>query len=222
MLGQLAAAGMREFCDPIFPATELEPPENVVSAPVFHSSQLTPQSPLPLPDVHPGLLMTPADDATQFRKVGSSGYAESSLPLLQRFAILRQRRPQVLNRLFNGCALSVFLNRQVTRDSEHFLPRSLNLHHEVYGQLPIIIPRAIGRNDVQLFACIGPVGIKVGWFSHVSYLQFLQRAVGFRLNGLLNQGVQLAVAGILLDFRVPAFTLHFVKPAAQLGIVGLG
>lgn len=65
---------MREFGNPMFPAIELEPPENVVAASVFHSAQLTPQSPLQFPHVHPGLpVRTPADDATQFCKVVGSG-----------------------------------------------------------------------------------------------------------------------------------------------------
>ena len=50
--------------------------------------------------------------------------------------------------------------------------------------------------------------------------EFSQRTVRFCLGGLGKQEVQLAIVGILLDFRVPAFPIQLVKPAAQLGVVG--
>ena len=53
-------------------------------------------------------------------------------------------------------------------------------------------------------------------------LEFSQRSIRFSLVGLVEQQVQLAIAGILLNLRVPLLPIPFAEPVAQLSIFGFG
>ena len=50
-------------------------------------------------------------------------------------------------------------------------------------------------------------------------LEALQCAVGLGLGGLGSQEIQIAISGILVGFRVPAFPVQFEEPVAQLDII---
>lgn len=58
------------------------------------------------------------------------------------------------------------------------------------------------------------------WMNGRVASEFLQRAAGLCLAGLGKLDLLLAIAGILLDFRLPQLPIQFVKPATQLSVVG--